>query len=760
MISILIVSYETRDLLAQCLRSIEKHEPAAEVIVVDNASRDGSQAMVREQFPSVALIASDRNLGFAGANNAGLPSCRGEFVVLLNSDTILEDDSLSRLAQWMRDRPRLGAASPRLIGFDDGPQRCLYRFPTVREAIRTAMRLRTESKPIEPEEPAWLAGTALMIRQSALQALGGRLDDVFFMYWEDADFSYRLNRAGWSVGTCPDAVVRHLGGASGGGPDSTRRTDLYAWYAWGRLRWFAKHRPWWENATIFALDLIEVPRKALRALFRPTRRHEWRQAKALASVLARRLVGLSPPRPSSLLRFAMPPTETAPRIGYLGVDVLNNATICNEAEGLTAGGVDLDIISVYRVDQPTYHHGDSLGAWSDQVRSLYPVRPLAMIRDLLSAPFVFGRRFWATLRKSLTMPAEGIRERLKILAHVLPAIVLAHYWRRRQITHIHAHWAHTATTIAMHAAEMLGVGFSFTGHANDLFVHRVGLVGKLRRARFVVCISEFHRRFYLALGADPATLCVVYCGIDTECYESRSDGDELFGPPQILGVGRLVEKKGFLDLIAACSLLRDRGIAFSCKIAGSGAEESDLRARIARAGLEDLLTLPGRNVRQEDLPDLIRGSRVMALPCVRDREGDMDGLPQVLIEAMACGIPVISTRLVGIPDLVRSGAHGQLVEPGDVTGLADALEVLLRDPVLAASQGREAFRWVRIHFSRAESVRRLKTLFTWAGGGAIGPVPASCVTPAPGSEGEYEPRATDTRSREPESSRLVGSRVR
>ena len=298
MISILIVSYQTRDLLAQCLRSIERHGPDAQVIVVDNASRDGSQAMVREQFPGVTLVASDRNLGFAGANNAGLSSCGGEFVVLLNSDTILEDDSLSRLAQWMRARPNLGAASPRLIGFDDGPQRCLYRFPSVRETLRTAMRLRIKSDPIEPDEPAWLAGTALMIRRSALQALGGGLDDAFFMYWEDADLSYRLARAGWSVATCPDAVVRHLGGASGGGSDSARRTDLYAWYAWGRLRWFAKHRPWWENATIFALDAIEVPRKALRALIRPARRHEWAQAKALASVLGRRLVGLSPPRPS------------------------------------------------------------------------------------------------------------------------------------------------------------------------------------------------------------------------------------------------------------------------------------------------------------------------------------------------------------------------------------------------------------------------------------------------------------------------------
>ena len=455
----------------------------------------------------------------------------------------------------------------------------------------------------------------------------------------------------------------------------------------------------------------------------------------------------------------MPSQESSPRIGYVGVDVLNNATICNEAEGLVAGGVDLDVVSVYRVIRPTYHQGNSLGAWSDHVHALYPMRPLATVRDLMMAPFAFGRRFWAMLANGLTMPAEGVRERLKIVAHIVPAISLALYWRRRKITHIHAHWAHTATTIAMHAAELLGLRFSFTGHANDLFVHRVGLVGKLRRARFVVCISEFHKQFYVALGADPATLCVVYCGIDTDRYERRTDGDEPVGPPRILGVGRLVEKKGFPDLIAACSLLRDRGVAFSCEIAGSGPEESDLRNRIVQSGLEDLIKLPGEAVRQEDLPGMLRGSRVVALPCVRDRDGDMDGLPQVLIEAMACGVPVVSTRLVGIPDLVRSGVHGQLVEPSDVAGFADALEILLRDPDLAASQGDEAARWVRVHFGRSETVRRLKTLFTWASEGAIGPIPPSCATPAPGSEREYEPRATETRSREPELSRLVGSRA-
>ena len=298
MISIVIVNYNTRKLLADCLRSIEAHCPEAEVVVVDNASRDGSAEMLRAEFPGVILVTSDVNLGFAGANNAGLARCRGEFVVLLNSDTVLEDDGLTRCAGWMRDNPEVGALSPRLVGFDGHPQRCLHRFPSLGGKVRDALRLAPGpgSEP-EPSDAGWLAGTALMIRRAALEGLGGALDDRFFMYWEDADLSIRLRRAGWRLAAYPGAHVRHFGGASGGGADSARRGDLHAWYLWGEHRWFAKHRPGWEVASLWVLDALDVPRKVLRGLVHPRRRHELPQARVQAAVLWRRLVGLAPARP-------------------------------------------------------------------------------------------------------------------------------------------------------------------------------------------------------------------------------------------------------------------------------------------------------------------------------------------------------------------------------------------------------------------------------------------------------------------------------
>ena len=404
------------------------------------------------------------------------------------------------------------------------------------------------------------------------------------------------------------------------------------------------------------------------------------------------------------------------RIGYVGVDVLNNATVCNEASGLLRAGVPLEVVSVYGQERPTFYRDETLDDLRRSVNDLFPVAPRELAHAILAAPFVFGGRFRAMLAKAALGPAEGWRQRLTVLYQVLPALVLAMRWRGRGIGHIHAHWAHTATSVAMHAAELLGVGFSFTGHANDLFVHRVGLTAKVRRARFIVCISEYHRRFYLALGADPDRLKVVYCGIDTERFSARGSApDSPPSPrPRIVAVGRLVEKKGLHDLIAACALLRDEGTDFECLIAGSGPEHARLSALIARHKLDGLVRLTGQTVLQEDLPDMLAPARAFALPCIRDRDGDMDGLPQVLIEAMLCGVPAVSTRLVGIPDIVRPGETGLLVEPGDARALADALGRLLASPDLAARLGAQGRSWAHAHFGLDEAVGRLGRLFRWA----------------------------------------------
>lgn len=295
MISIIIVSYNTRDLLRQCLESVARHCPEAEVIVVDNASADDSAEMVRRQFPAVKLIGLSENRGFAGANNEGLKATTGELLLLLNSDTMLEDDSLQRCAAWMMEHGDVGAASPHLIGMDDRPQQCLHRFPNLKSKLRQALWMKPKPQNDQQAEVGWLAGTALMIRREALWGIGGSLDDTYFMYWEDADLGARLLESGWKVAEYPDAHVRHYGGASGGGPDASRRPDLYAWYAWGQHRWFWGHRPAWESVSLWLLDFLDVFRKLIRGAIHSGRRTEWIHARTLAGVLRRRLFGQTPP---------------------------------------------------------------------------------------------------------------------------------------------------------------------------------------------------------------------------------------------------------------------------------------------------------------------------------------------------------------------------------------------------------------------------------------------------------------------------------
>ncbi len=296
-LSVVLVSYNTRELLRQCLESIRRHEPEAQVIVVDNGSRDDSPDMITTNFPEVTLIQMGWNAGFAAANNAGMAQSVGKTVVLLNSDTVLEDDTLSRATEWLKTRPEVGATSPKLMGNDGRPQECLYEFPSLRGLLRNAMRL-PQSPPTS--KARWLAGTALTIRREALESIDNKLDDQFWMYWEDADLSARLLAKAWKVEAFEGGQIIHHGGASGGGADANRRADLQAWYVYGKHRWFTKHRSIAVASAVWLLDFLDVARMWGRSLIRADQRNARVYASVTARVLLDRLRGLRPPVPGGL----------------------------------------------------------------------------------------------------------------------------------------------------------------------------------------------------------------------------------------------------------------------------------------------------------------------------------------------------------------------------------------------------------------------------------------------------------------------------
>ncbi len=383
-------------------------------------------------------------------------------------------------------------------------------------------------------------------------------------------------------------------------------------------------------------------------------------------------------------------------IHYITANGIGNAWVANELSRIDAGGVPY-MLHTMRPPEKLLHGSDWAVQLNKRTVVIYPVPVVGLIVSTLAAPFLFHGRFFAALWNALFGKREHLRARIAGIAHFFVAC----YWARNiiqqqyPITHIHSQWINSCGTIGMYGAWLLNVSFSFTGHAADLFRERCALEDKIQRAEFIVCISEFHRQFFLKLGARPEQLIIVYCGINPEWFYPPEPKSEMKDRPyRILSAGRLVEKKGFAYLIDACRLLADRGERFECVIGGSGELEAELRAQVKRLDLDSFVTITGKALQQEKIIEFMHGGDVYALPCVWASDDDVDGLPQMLMEAMACGLPAISTRLVGIPDLIKNEETGLLIAPNNTSELADALARLMHDQVLAARLAESGRKWV------------------------------------------------------------------
>jgi colanic acid/amylovoran biosynthesis glycosyltransferase len=263
--------------------------------------------------------------------------------------------------------------------------------------------------------------------------------------------------------------------------------------------------------------------------------------------------------------------------------------------------------------------------------------------------------------------------------------------------------------------QFYGIGYSFTGHANDIFCETdfpVSLDELVKEARVVVTETDYSRDWLRRRCPDWAgKIERVYNGIHPGEFARADFGAE---PPEIVSVGRLIEKKGYGELIEACGMLRARGLEFRCRIVGAGPLEVTLREQIERAGLGERVTLEGARLEAEVM-GYLRRARVFALACVRDPDGGSDNLPTVIMEAMAAGLPVVSTRVAGIPEMIEDGVTGRLVDEHDAAGLAVALEEALRDPALARTRGAAGRRAVEGKFATEGTTSGLKHLLTRRG---------------------------------------------
>jgi GT2 family glycosyltransferase len=272
-----IVSYNTRDLLRDCLR----HLTGQRVIVVDNASTDGSTAMIRAEFPAVELIANPGNRGFAAACNQGLAASAEEFILILNPDTAVTATALTTLLDTMRSAPQAGACGPRIVNPDDSLQPSCRRFPTLGRLVMDEFglgKLFPHSRLFGDYRMTWwahdrrrevdqLMGAALLLRRAALDQVGV-FDERFFMYYEEVDLCLRLHQRGWKILFVPDAIVTHHGGASArqalAAMTLTRYRSLIAFYR--------KHYPTWQRPVLKTAIAIAAAQRLLtprRAAFAP-----------------------------------------------------------------------------------------------------------------------------------------------------------------------------------------------------------------------------------------------------------------------------------------------------------------------------------------------------------------------------------------------------------------------------------------------------------------------------------------------------------
>ncbi len=401
------------------------------------------------------------------------------------------------------------------------------------------------------------------------------------------------------------------------------------------------------------------------------------------------------------------------RIAYLAPEIpaLSATFVYNEILALQERGYDVVTLSVH---QPSAAVLESrLEAMLVATHYLYRKGLadfiLAALSILRATPRTFCRTFCMALCDATTLGLWS-RTGLGLLYRFLVACRVACILRQKKCRHLHAHFAHVPTDIAMYAASLVGTPFSFTSHANDLFERGYLLSEKIARCTFAVTISEFNKNFMVAQGGERAKINIVRCGVDSTRFFPAPPG--FASPPYSIGaIGRMVEKKGFDTLLHAAALLQSSEVDFRLTIAGGGPLEHELRATADRLGLTGRVVFSGPMTNKQ-VPDWLRSLDLFVLPCQQDANGDMDGIPVVLMEAMAAGIPVVSTRISGLPELIEHGYEGLLVEPRSPEALAAAITQLLFSDEFRISFSRNGRLKVLFEFDTEANIQRLIKLLS------------------------------------------------
>ncbi|HEX7831115.1 MAG TPA: glycosyltransferase family 4 protein [Thermoanaerobaculia bacterium] len=363
------------------------------------------------------------------------------------------------------------------------------------------------------------------------------------------------------------------------------------------------------------------------------------------------------------------------------------------------------LVPMLRESPPVVH--DAAKPWTS--RALYTPYFNAQIaranlRALLSHPVRYLSLFARLVVGTMLRPGTLLRT----LAVFPKSVLIAQQLEAEGVRHVHAHFATHPTTMALIISRLAPITFSFTVHAHDIQLDRSLLHWKVREARFIRSISYFNRRFLDGLYAEAkGKIEVIHVGIEPEMYEENARLAAIEqGVPRIFCVAAHKPYKGLPVLIEACRILRDAGVAFRCDVVGHGPMHDELVAMIRERGLDGVVNLIGPRG-QDEVATMMRECALFVLPSIIAADGQMEGIPVALMEAMASGRAVVSTSIAGIPELVENGVSGLLVPPGDAESLARAMRTLLDDPQRARQMGRRGQEKVRDEFSLRTCVTQL-----------------------------------------------------
>lgn len=393
---------------------------------------------------------------------------------------------------------------------------------------------------------------------------------------------------------------------------------------------------------------------------------------------------------------------------------IDETYILREINELERHGQPVLVVPLLRGEGPVIH--EEAKPWVK--RALYT--PLLSPAILHSCLLMFFRRPGAFLRLLVTLIVGTVLRPstlIRTLALFPKSVHLARILPARGIKHVHSHFATHATSMAYIIAALSDITYSFTVHGPDVFVHRLLLREKIAKAKFVRTVSTFNKAFLSGLypTLTEGKMEVVYSGVNPDVYEKAATEVEAEephhgGPLRLLSVAALIPHRGFPFLVDACARLARTGIPVECKIVGSGPLRPVTEAWIAQNGLTGKVQLVG-NLPQHQVARLMGETDVFVLPSIIGMDGQMDGMPISIMEAMAAGKPVIASSLSGIPELVKHGINGILVDAAYAERLAEAVRTLNDDPELRRRLGRNGQNFVRRHFDVRRNAEKLVEVF-------------------------------------------------